>query len=271
MVRVGIVVDFVREEEKRLLSAFRSLGCEAEYINVREAAIDVASRWDSFDIFVIRTVSHRRGLTIAEVLDAHGMTVVNPLSSLYATWSKPRTIALLAARGIPVPRSYLVLGGAEPPLQDQIIVKPVSGSWGRRVALIRRSEWRALMSQGDPEEPLLAQERIGVGVDARVFVVKGEVVGAMLREPPDGEWRSNVARGGRTRPLTIDAQLADYVVKAVDAVGAIYAGVDVLIDSTGRYVINEVNGVPEFKALSQTINIDVAKIVAEAVFELAKR
>ena len=266
------MVDFVREEEKRLFSAFRSLGCEAEFVNVREAVIDVAgSGWGSFDVFLIRTVSHRRGLAVAEVLDAHGVSVVNPLGSLYATWSKPRTIALLASRGIPVPRSYLVLGGAEPPLQDQVIVKPVSGSWGRRVALIRRSEWRALMSQGDPEEPLLAQERVGVGVDARVFVVRGEVVGAMIREPPDGEWRSNVARGGRTRPLTIDSQLAEYVVKAVDAVGALYAGVDALIDSTGRYVINEVNGVPEFKALSHTINVDVARIIAEAVLELIRR
>jgi len=254
-----------------LLAAFRSIGTYVELVNVREAVIDITGgTWD-LDAYLIRTISHRRGLAIAEVLDAKGRTVVNPLYTLYATWSKARTLSLLSSRGIPVPRSFLVLGGAEPPMSDQIIVKPISGSWGRRVALIRRSEWKALVSQGDPEEPLLAQERIGAGTDIRIFVVNGEVVGAMIREPPDGEWRSNVARGGRTRPFNVPQDLAEYAIRATEAVGAVYAGVDALVDSTGQYVVNEVNGIPEFKALSNTINVDIASLIARAVVELAKR
>ncbi|MEM1598120.1 MAG: RimK family alpha-L-glutamate ligase, partial [Pyrobaculum sp.] len=66
----------------------------------------------------------------------------------------------------------------------------------------------------------------------------------------------------------IDPQLEDLAVKAAKAVGAFYAGVDILIGD-GHYV-NEVNGIPEFKALSKTTGIDVAEQLLREVVKLEK-
>jgi RimK family alpha-L-glutamate ligase len=117
-------------------------------------------------------------------------------------------------------------------------------------------------------EVFLLQEMIGTGEDIRVFVIGERAVAAMRRIPPRGDWRSNAARGGRTEPQQIDSELEDLAVKAARSVGAFYAGVDILIGD--RLYVNEVNGIPEFKALMKTTGVDVARHLIEALVELKK-
>jgi len=79
-----------------------------------------------------------------------------------------------------------------------------------------------------------------------------------------------VARGGYAMPVKVSDELSEYAIKAAEAVKAFYAGVDLLIGKDGYY-ISEVNGIPEFKAVSRVSGVRVGFELAKAIINLLKR
>jgi ribosomal protein S6--L-glutamate ligase len=94
------------------------------------------------------------------------------------------------------------------------------------------------------------------GVDTRAFVVGGRVLGAIERRSTG--WRTNLARGGTARDVALSEEWSALAVRAAAAVGADYAGVDLLADRTGKVCVLEVNGIPGWKGLQEATRIDVA-------------
>jgi RimK family alpha-L-glutamate ligase len=94
------------------------------------------------------------------------------------------------------------------------------------------------------------------GTDVRVFVLGGGVVAAIERQAPG--WRTNLARGGTARRLTLSEQQSTLAVRAAAAVGAEYAGVDILTGRDGHTYVLEVNGIPGWKGLQEATGLDVA-------------
>jgi alpha-L-glutamate ligases, RimK family len=262
---VALVYDVLREEEKMLLKAAERLGVALELIKVGEA-LEIEG-WRS-DVYLIRTLSHNRGIVAAAAVEGNGGFAVNSSCALLTSWNKAVTHAKLRGAGLPVPKTAVLFGEADVEVRNRVIVKTASGSWGRKVALVSTSEELKLVLKSAEGDVLLLQEMVGTGEDIRVFVVGGRAVAAMRRIPPQGDWRSNAARGGKTLPQPVDGELEELAVKAAEAVGALYAGVDILIGD-GLYV-NEVNGIPEFKALVKTTGIDVARYIIEMLHELRK-
>jgi RimK family alpha-L-glutamate ligase len=97
--------------------------------------------------------------------------------------------------------------------------------------------------------------------DIRAFVVGGEVIAAIERQAPDGDWRTNVSRGGSAHRVTLSADHCDLAIRAAAAVGADYAGVDLLPSRDGRMFVLEVNGIPGWQGLQQATGIDVAAAI----------
>jgi ribosomal protein S6--L-glutamate ligase len=95
-----------------------------------------------------------------------------------------------------------------------------------------------------------------LGFDLRLLVLGDRVFGIRRVNPDD--WRTNVSRGARAEPLEPDQKLIEMALRAAAAVGAPFAGVDVLPDKGGREFVLEVNGVPGWKALSAALQVDVA-------------
>jgi ribosomal protein S6--L-glutamate ligase len=101
------------------------------------------------------------------------------------------------------------------------------------------------------------------GRDIRVFVVGGRVIGAIERMAPAGEWRTNVSRGGSVRPFELPAAWGQLALRATAAVGADYAGVDLLPSRNGTVFVLEVNGIPGWKGLQQATGVDVSGAIVE--------
>jgi RimK family alpha-L-glutamate ligase len=94
------------------------------------------------------------------------------------------------------------------------------------------------------------------GRDYRVFVVGGKVLGAIERRA-DG-WRTNISRGGRAVEARLPHEWAGLAVRAAAAVGADYAGVDLLPARDGTLYVLEVNGIPGWQGLQEATGTDVA-------------
>jgi RimK family alpha-L-glutamate ligase len=108
------------------------------------------------------------------------------------------------------------------------------------------------------------------GCDVRVFVVGGRVIGAIERSAPG--WKTNLARGGRARSTTLPAEWAELALAATRAVGAGYAGVDLLPARDGTVYVVEVNGIPGWRGLQEATSSDVAGAIVEHLLEcLARR
>jgi glutathione synthase/RimK-type ligase-like ATP-grasp enzyme len=96
-----------------------------------------------------------------------------------------------------------------------------------------------------------------------VIVCAGEVVAAMTRRADD--WITNIRRGGTPEPLVPDAELVALSFSAAEAVGAVYAGVDLLRGADGRALVIEVNSMPGWRGLQTVTERPIASAVAGAL------
>ncbi|MEL6245500.1 MAG: RimK family alpha-L-glutamate ligase, partial [Pseudomonadota bacterium] len=100
------------------------------------------------------------------------------------------------------------------------------------------------------------------GADVRCLVVGGKVVGAMKRQAPDGEFRSNLHRGGSARRVKLTAEERRTAVKAVRTLGLRVAGVDLLQSDEGPMVL-EVNSSPGLEGIEKATRKDIAGLIIE--------
>lgn len=229
---------------------------------------------------MIRVAGRSKVLPLAHTYEASGGISINSAQSLYVSHDKYLTYLALRQAGVPTPRTLLVFGlgpalKAAEELGYPVIVKPTDGSWGRLVNLARSPEdLTSIITHKRQLEPsmqeFLVQEYVDKpGRDIRVTVVSGRAVAAIYRIAST-DWRTNTARGGRAEPVKIDQELEEISVKAAEAVGVLYAGIDV-VESKEGYKVLEVNGVPEFKNVQRVTGVDVAGAIADAVLETIRR
>jgi RimK family alpha-L-glutamate ligase len=194
------------------------------------------------------------GLWEVAAVERQGATLLNHPRSLYLAHDKLATATVLAQAGLPHPLSLLVQGVEPPPgLRPPYVVKPRFGSWGRDVFLCRDAD-----RLGDVLSELrgrawfakhgaLVQELIGPARDDLRVVVAGDtVVGAVTRIAAAGDWRTNVAAGGRRMRAVPDLEATSLALRAVAALDLDFAGVDLMRDASGAWVVLEVNGAVDF-------------------------
>ena len=95
------------------------------------------------------------------------------------------------------------------------------------------------------------------GADIRAFVVNGEVIGAMRRQARDGEFRSNLHRGGIATVVKLDRYEKHAAVTAAKKMGLAVAGVDMLPSKRGPLII-EVNSSPGLEGIESATKVDIA-------------
>jgi RimK family alpha-L-glutamate ligase len=201
-------------------------------------------------------------------LEERGVAVVNSPRTIERTVDKFYTDALLQEAGLPTPET-VVCESADEAMSairalGDVIVKPLFGSRGH--GLVRVSDpdvgLRVVSALEQTRAVFYVQRAVDhAGRDIRVFVVGGQVLGAIERRAPAGDWRTNVSRGGSARAVHLPAPWADLAVRAAAVVGADYAGVDLLPSGAGGVFVLEVNGIPGWRGLQQASGIDVAAAI----------
>ncbi len=210
---------------------------------------------------------------------AAGIPVLNPPRAVEAAVDKYLTLSLLETAGIAVPATWAGESATEAldvfeAFGGDVVVKPLFGSEGRGLLRISEKElaWRAFHAIERLSAVLYLQRVVRhPGHDVRVFVLRGEVLGAMRRHAQPGEWRTNVSLGGRAEPWRLDRESERLALAAARAIGAEMAGVDLIMDlDLDRKVVLEVNAVPGWRALARVTGIDVAAAILGALKEMGR-
>jgi len=203
-------------------------------------------------------------------IERRGVTVMNSPRAIERCVDKFYTTALLHEAGLPVPETVVCEGVADAMAAvrsfKDAVIKPIFGSMGHGIVRVDSPDlaFRVVKTLDQLRAVFYVQRLIDHGGrDVRVFVVGGQVVAAIERRAPPGEWRTNVSQGGSVRPLELPAEWMQLALRAVDAVGADYAGVDLLPALDGRVFVLEVNGIPGWQGLQQTTGVDVAGAIVE--------
>jgi RimK family alpha-L-glutamate ligase len=246
----------------------------AEAVDFRRLSAGVAHAPDAlagFDAVLVRTMPPGSLEQVVFRMDllhrsqARGVVVLNPPRAIETCVDKYLATAYLEAAGLRVPptvvcqhadaalEAYEALGG-------DVVVKPLFGSEGRGMVRVSDPEmaWRTFRTLERTQSVLYLQQFIRhPGWDLRVFVLGGRVLTAM-RRTSNGDWRTNVAQGGKGEVVRPTAEEERMALLAAEAVGACVAGVDLLPGPHGEWYVIEVNAVPGWRALAPLTGIDVA-------------
>jgi RimK family alpha-L-glutamate ligase len=206
---------------------------------------------------------------VLHALAAAGVRSVNSGQAIERTVDKFLASTLLARAGLPTPRTIACERPADAleafaELGGDVILKPLFGSMGFGMVRVDDHDvaqrvFRALELE---RAVYYLQETLPhAGRDVRALVV-GERVVAAIERSGDG-WRTNLARGGRARPVRLDTEQERLCVPAAAALGADYAGVDLLRSPDGRDYVLEVNGIPGWQGVERATGVDVAAALVE--------
>jgi len=232
---------------------------------------------NEFDAVMVRTMPPGSLEQVVFRMDAlgtladAGVVVINPPRAIETAVDKYLASAKLHAAGLLTPRTLAcqsltdALAGFHA-LGGDVVVKPLFGGEGRGIVRVNDESlaWRVFSTLAQLRCVLYLQEYIPHnGFDLRLLVL-GEQVFAMRRVNP-ADWRTNVSRGARAEPLFPSWELIETARRAAAAIGAPFAGVDILPDKNGRDFVLEVNGVPGWKALSATLQVDIAALLLDYV------
>ncbi len=262
--KVGISYEVLRWEEKALIEAAKNVGLKVVPIHLHNVKlfIDPSKKaleddLNDVDIILQRSISHAVALNSTLAFESMGFRVVNNSTSIAIATNKLWTLRKLVKDGVRVPNTAVAFSDeasfkCAEVLKYPVVVKPIDGSWGRLIAVVRDEEelravleHRSYISNPTMRVNMIQEFVRKPGRDIRVLVVGDEVPAAIYRV--SNHWITNAARGGNALPLNIDEELREIALKTAEVVGGEVLGIDVFEDPERGYLVNEVNAIPEFK------------------------
>jgi [lysine-biosynthesis-protein LysW]---L-2-aminoadipate ligase len=282
--RVDILFDRLRWEEKALKEEADSLGADAALTDVKGLALEVSKTGGprAAGIALQRCISHQRALLVSRILEGQGVPVINSAAVAEVCGNKLATTIALSKAKVPTPRTMVALSsegvmGAAEELGFPVVLKPFSGSWGRMVTIVRDRETLQSVVELREELPnpmehmFYLQEYVHRPPrDIRVVVAGDQIAACVFRHAPEGEWRTNVARGGRSEAFSPDSVLQETVLRAAACVGGGVLGVDAM-ESPNGYLVHEVNNTVEFRGAQSAVSWSIPRKIMEYVLGEARK
>ncbi len=264
---------------RRLKEAGEARGHKVEIINHMKCVLMIEKknpmvmyngrRLDYFDAIIPRVGASVTFYGAAVVRQFEMMKVFTAVESqaLIRSRDKLRSLQILSRAGIGLPKTIFMdysretegvieaVGGAP------VVIKLLEGTQGLGVVLAenKKAAQSVIEAFHGVHARIIVQEFIkeANGADIRAFVVDGEVVGAMRRQARDGEFRSNLHRGGYAEVVKLNRQERHTAIAAAKKMGLGVAGVDMLPSKRGPLII-EVNSSPGLEGIEGATKVDIA-------------
>ncbi|SHM43752.1 30S ribosomal protein S6--L-glutamate ligase [Vreelandella subglaciescola] len=271
---------------RRLVEAAEARGHSARVVDTLRCYMSIASHHPSihykghniepFDAVIPRIGSSVTfyGCAVLRQFEMMGTYVVNDSVSISRSRDKLRSLQLLSRKGLGLP----ITGFAHSPddIPDLItmvkgaplVIKLLEGTQGIGVVLAETNQAAESVIQAfmGMKANIMVQEYIkeAKGADIRCFVIGDKVVASMKRQAADGEFRSNLHRGGSASVIRITPEERSTAIRAAKAMGLRVAGVDLLRANHGP-VIMEVNSSPGLRGIESATGKDIAGLIIEHI------
>jgi ribosomal protein S6--L-glutamate ligase len=214
------------------------------------------------------------GLAVVRQFEALGTRTVNSSKAIGESRNKMRALQMMTQAGLQVPVTALTrtqrnlraiveqLGGLP------IVLKMLKGTQGVGVMLMHTpiSLGTVLETLRGLEQDVLIQQFIaeGAGRDYRALVVGDKVIAAMMRRAPEGEFRSNIHRGGEGTLVKLPPAYEKAALKACKVLGLEVAGVDLMESNQGPTIL-EVNSSPGFEGIEKATGLNIARAIIQHI------
>jgi ribosomal protein S6--L-glutamate ligase len=271
---------------KRMVEEAKELGHTVEVIRPTECFMDVSSgapmvyykkrKLNKVDAVIPRIGASisSYGMAIVRQFEMMGVYCLNSSNSIGRSRDKLRSLQILSQRGLPLPKTSFanstqqtetlikLVGGAP------TVVKLLEGSQGRGVILAETHQASESLIDAFRElkANFLVQEFIkdAKGADIRCFVIGDKVVAAMMRQAKEGEFRSNIHRGGVGLQVKITPEERKIAVAAAKAMRLNMAGIDIIRSGSGPKIL-EVNSSPGLEGIENCTQKNIAQNIMKYV------
>ena len=271
---------------RRLVEAGEALGHEVDVIDTLHCYMDITSsrptvRYHGEELPLYDAVIPRIGASItfygtavARQFEMMGTYNINESVAISRSRDKLRSMQLLSRKGIGLPRTGFAskadnikdliknVGGAP------LVIKLLEGTQGIGVVLADTAKAAESIIEAfmGLKANILVQEFIkeAGGADIRCLVIGGKVVAAMKRQGAEGEFRSNLHRGGSAEVVKLSKAERETAVNAAKVMGLNFCGVDLLRSQNGPMVM-EVNSSPGLEGIEKATGLDIATKVIEFI------
>jgi len=265
----------------RLADAARERGHEVEVVDYTRCYMNITSHKPQvllggealhFDAIIPRIGASKTfyGTAVVRQFEMMNVFSANESQAIARSRDKLRALQLLSAHGIGLPVTGFardtkdiegllkIVGGAP------LIIKLLEGTQGVGVVLAETSKAAesVIAAFGQLDANIMVQEFIkeAGGADLRAFVIGTKVIAAMKRQGPEGEFRSNLHRGGTASKIKLTPEERSTAVRSAKLLGLKVAGVDMLRSNHGP-VVMEVNSSPGLEGIEKASGKDVAGAV----------
>jgi ribosomal protein S6--L-glutamate ligase len=276
---------------KRLKEAAEERGHQLDIINTLRCYMNIASRrpevyyngekLEGYDAVIPRIGASITfyGMAVLRQFEMQGVYPLNESVAIGRSRDKLRSMQLLARDGIGLPVTtfahdpkqtdeVLKLAGGAP-----LVIKLLEGTQGLGVVLAdtNRSAQSVIEAFRATNTNILVQEFIkeAGGTDIRAIVVGGKVIAAMKRTGAEGEFRSNLHRGGSANVIKLSPEERSTAIRAAKSMGLNVCGVDMLRANHGP-VVMEVNSSPGLEGVEKATGLDIAGKSIEHIEKHAK-
>ncbi|MEZ9599043.1 30S ribosomal protein S6--L-glutamate ligase [Vibrio sp. 10N.286.46.A8] len=275
----------------RLKAAGEARGHQVDVIDTLHCDIDIASNnpkirymgeeLPQYDAVIPRIGASITfyGTAVVRQFEMMGTFCINESVAISRSRDKLRSLQLLSRKGIGLPKT----GFASRPdkIQDLIknvggaplVIKLLEGTQGIGVVLAETNKAAESVIEAfmGLKANILVQEFIeeANGADIRCFVVGNKVIAAMKRQASEGEFRSNLHRGGTAQLVKLTKEERATAINAAKIMGLNLCGVDILQSKNGP-VVMEVNSSPGLEGIEKSTGKDVADMIFEFIEKNAK-
>ncbi len=271
---------------RRLKEACEARGHEVDIIDTLHCYMDITrsnptvryngAKLPKYDAVIPRIGASvtSYGTAIVRQFEVAGTFCVNESVAISRSRDKLRSLQLLSRKGVGLPRTGFAnkpddikdliknVGGAP------VVVKLLEGTQGIGVVLAETDKAAESIIEAfmGLKADILVQEFVkeADGADIRCFVVGGKVVAAMKRKGAEGEFRSNLHRGGSATLIKLTKEERATAVNAAKIMGLNVCGVDILQSNNGP-VVMEVNSSPGLEGIENSTGKDVAGMICEFI------
>lgn len=266
----------------RLVEAAREAGHTVEVIDPLKCYINITSSsprvhykdrtLDDFDAVIPRIGASVTfyGTAVLRQFEMGGVFAANESVAITRSRDKLRSLQIMSKKGIGLPvtgfanstkmtdKLLKIVGGAP------CVIKLLEGTQGKGVVLAenKKAAESVMDLVSGTKSNYLVQQFIkeSSGSDVRCFVIGDKVVAAMMRTGAEGDFRSNLHRGGSAKLIKITPDERKTAIKAAKAMGLNIAGVDIVRSNTGPLVL-EVNSSPGLEGIEKSTKKDVAGMI----------